>query len=95
MIHRLGVRPKAFQAVLPPQLPTAASPGIAGSNHRGEEGPVLQLRKHSDLAQGHRAVHGRTACLSPTARNAKLFLVAELSSLLLLMFKVFSKVIDT
>lgn len=50
---RQGVRPKPFQAlqgrggtVLRPQLPTAVSHEITGSNRRGEEGRFSQLKKH-------------------------------------------------
>lgn len=49
-----GVRPKPFQTlqgrggtVLRPQLPTAASHEITGSNRRGEEERFSQLKQHA------------------------------------------------
>lgn len=70
---RQGVRPKPFRAlqgvggaVQPPQLPTAASHGITGSNHRGEEGRfhswrnTLCPRSQSSLQQSEPETPGHS-----------------------------------
>lgn len=86
---------QAFQAlqgrggtVLRPQLPTAASHEITGSNRRGEEGRFSQLKKHQGslpkVTEQFTAEQPKTPGRSTPSlclgfeRISKLFLVAEL-----------------